>query len=84
MPLNPIIIVKIFDVRGINFMRPFLIVFGNEYVLLAIDYVPKWADIIATRTNELPNVVKYIRENILYRYSMAYAIISDQGTHFNN
>ena len=38
MPLSPIIVVEIFDVWGIDFMGPFPS-FGNEYILLAVDYV---------------------------------------------
>jgi len=39
MPLNPILEVEIFDVWGINFMGPFLIPFGNQYILVAVDCV---------------------------------------------
>ena len=42
MPLNPIIVVEIFDVWGIDFMGPFSSSFGNEYILLAVVYVSKW------------------------------------------
>jgi len=39
MPLNPIIIVDIFDVWDIDFMELFPISFENEYIWLAVDYV---------------------------------------------
>jgi len=32
MPLNPIIVVEIFDVWGIDFMDPFPSSFGNKYI----------------------------------------------------
>jgi len=41
MPLNPIILVESFYVWGIDFMGPFPSYFGNEYILLAEDYVSK-------------------------------------------
>ena len=41
MPLNPILIVEIFDVWGIDFMGPFPNSFGNLYILVAVDYVSK-------------------------------------------
>ena len=41
IPLNPILVVKIFDVQGIDFMRPFLDFFKNKYILVAVDYVSK-------------------------------------------
>ena len=84
MPLNPIIIVEIFDVWGIDFMGPFPSSFGNEYILLAVDYVSKWVEAVPTRTTEARIVVKFLRENIFSRYGMPRAIISDRGTHFDN
>jgi len=41
MPLSPIIVVEVFDVWGIDFMGPFPSSCGNEYILLAMDYVSK-------------------------------------------
>ena len=48
MPLNPILVVEIFDVWGIDFMRPFSLSFDHEYILVAVDYVSKWIEAIAT------------------------------------
>ena len=42
MPLNPILEVEIFDVWGIDFMGPFPNSFGNQFILVAVDYVSKW------------------------------------------
>ena len=42
MPLNPILVVDIFDVWGIGFMGPFPISFGYFYILAGVDYVSKW------------------------------------------
>ena len=39
MPLNPNLIVDLFDVWGIDFMRPFLMSFGYSYILVGVDYV---------------------------------------------
>ena len=52
MPLSSIIIVEIFDVWGIDFMRPFSYSFGNEYILLTIYYVSKWVEVVPTRTTD--------------------------------
>jgi len=52
MPLNPILIVEIFDVWGIDFMGSFPPSFGFEYILVAVDYVSKWIEAVATRTND--------------------------------
>ncbi|RVW21409.1 Retrovirus-related Pol polyprotein from transposon 17.6 [Vitis vinifera] len=40
MPLNPILIVDLFDVWGIDFMRPFPLSFGYSYILVEFG-VPK-------------------------------------------
>jgi len=84
MPLNPIIVVDIFDVWGIDFMGPLPNSFGHEYILQCVDYVSKWVEAIPARTNESRVVVKFLRENIFARYGMPRLIISDQGTHFDN
>jgi len=41
MPLNNILEVEIFDVWGVDFMGPFPSSFGNQYILVAVDYVSK-------------------------------------------
>ena len=78
MPLNPIIMVEIFNVWGIDFIGPFLISFRNEYILLVVDYVSKWIKAIPIRTNEARVVVKFLEENIFSGYGIPHAIISDQ------
>lgn len=65
-------------------MGPFPSSFGNEYILLAVDYVSKWVEAIATRSNGSQVVVRFLRENIFARFGMPRAIISDRGTHFTN
>nr|XP_011463572.1 PREDICTED: LOW QUALITY PROTEIN: uncharacterized protein LOC101311565 [Fragaria vesca subsp. vesca] len=52
MPLNPILIVELFDVWGIDFMGPFPNSFGNLYILVAVDYVSKWVEALACKTND--------------------------------
>jgi len=84
MPLNPIIVVEILDVWGIDLMGPFSSYFGNEYILLAVDYVSKWVEAISIRTNDARAVAKFPGDNIFARFDMPQAIIRDQGTHFTN
>ncbi|KAH9734758.1 hypothetical protein KPL71_017490 [Citrus sinensis] len=84
MPQSPILIVEIFDVWGIDFMGPFPSSFGNLYIVLAVDYVSKWVEAKATRTNDSKVVVDFIKSNIFTRFGTLKAIISDRGTHFCN
>ncbi|XP_058213682.1 uncharacterized protein LOC131325434 [Rhododendron vialii] len=84
MPLTSILIVEIFDVWGIDFMGPFPSSFGFEYILVAVDYVSKWVEAVATRTNDHKVVVEFLQSNIFSRFGFPRAIISDEGTHFIN
>ena len=84
MTLNPILVVEIFDVWGIDFMGPFPPSFGYEYIMVAIDYVSKWIEATATRTNDHKVMVKFVQRNILTRFGCPRAIISDGGAHFTN
>jgi hypothetical protein len=84
MPLNPILEVEVFDVWGIDFMGPFPVSNGYSYILVAVDYVSKWAEAIPTRSNDHQVVCKFIRDNIFSRFGMPRAIISDNGPHFCN
>ena len=84
MPLKPILIVEVFDVSGIDFMGPFPISFGNLYILVAVDYVSKWIEAIACKTNDHKVVVKFLRENVFAQLGTPHAIISDGRKHFCN
>ncbi|CAN6557496.1 unnamed protein product [Malus baccata var. baccata] len=84
MPQVSILNVEIFDIWGIDFMGPFPSSFGFMYVLLAVDYVSKWVEAKATRTNDSKVVADFIRTNIFARFGMPRVIISDGGSHFCN
>ncbi|CAN6723483.1 unnamed protein product [Malus baccata var. baccata] len=84
MPQVSILNVEIFDVWGIDFMGPFPSSYGFMYILLAVDYVSKWVEAKATRTNDSKVVADLIRTNIFARFGMPRVIISDGGSHFCN
>ena len=65
-------------------MGPFLNFFGNEYILVAIDYISKWVEAVPCKTNASRIVVKFLKENILSQFGTPRAIISDRRTHFYN
>jgi hypothetical protein len=52
MPVNPILVVEIFDIWGIDFIGPFLNSIGDLYILVAVDYVSKWVEAVACKTND--------------------------------
>jgi len=84
MSLNPILVIEIFDCWGIDFMGSFPLSFGFLYILVVIDYVLKWIEAIPSRNNNHKTVIKFFKENILSRFGIPWAMISDSGTHFCN
>ena len=84
MPLNPILVVDLFDVWGIDFMGPFPTSFGYSYIFVGVDYVSKWVEEIPCKTNDHKVVLKFLKENAFSRFGVPKAIISDGGTHFCN
>ncbi|KAL5567085.1 hypothetical protein UlMin_030249 [Ulmus minor] len=84
MPLNNILEVELFDVWGINFMGPFPSSFGNQYILVVVDYISKWVEAGAFPTNDAKVVTKFLKKNVFTRFGTPRAIISDGGSHFCN
>lgn len=50
---------------GINFIGPFLSSFGNQYIILVVDYVSKWVEAIATLKNEENVVLNFLKRTYL-------------------
>ncbi|GJW98124.1 reverse transcriptase domain-containing protein [Tanacetum coccineum] len=65
MPLNSIQVSKIFDIWGINFMGPFPKSHKFEYILVAINYVSKWAKAEALPTNDARVVINFLEKSFL-------------------
>ena len=84
MPLNPILVVDLFDVWGIDFMGPFPTSFKYSYILVGVDYVSKWVEAIPYKANNHKVVMKFLKENIFSIFRVPKAIISDEGSHFYN
>ncbi|KAJ9547773.1 hypothetical protein OSB04_020316 [Centaurea solstitialis] len=82
MPLNYILEVELFDVWGIDFMGPFPSSFSNRYILVAVDYVSKWVEAIASPTNDACVVSKFLKRQIFPRFGVPRILISDGGSHF--
>ncbi|XP_024200629.1 uncharacterized protein K02A2.6-like, partial [Rosa chinensis] len=72
------------DVWGIDFMGPFPSSNGCLYILLAVDYVSKWVEAKATRTNDSKVVAGFLKTNIFSRFGVPRVLISDGGSHFCN
>ncbi|GKE11131.1 reverse transcriptase domain-containing protein, partial [Tanacetum coccineum] len=61
----------------------FLKSYKFEYILVAIDYVPKWVEAQALPTNDARVIVTFLKK-LLCRFGMPKALISDRRTHFCN
>ncbi|GKE45871.1 reverse transcriptase domain-containing protein [Tanacetum coccineum] len=83
MPLNNIQVSEIFDICGIDFMGPFSKSHKFEYILIAIDYVSKWAEVEPLPTNDARVVVNFLKK-LFSRFGILKALINDRGTHFCN
>ena len=61
MPQNFILEIEVFDCWGMDFMGPFPPSYKNEYILVAVDYVSKWVEAIASPTNDAHVVTKIFK-----------------------
>nr|GEU53245.1 DNA-directed DNA polymerase [Tanacetum cinerariifolium] len=84
MPLSSINVYEIFDIWGTDFMRPFLSSSGNVYIHLAVDYVLKWVEAKATKTDDAKVVADFVMANIFSKFGTPRALINDRGSHFFN
>ncbi|XP_057745029.1 uncharacterized protein LOC130962889 [Arachis stenosperma] len=84
MPQQGILKIELFDIWGIDFMGPFPPSYSNTYILVAVDYVSKWVEAIASPTNDTRVVIKFFQKNISNRFDVPQTLISDRGTHFCN
>ena len=65
-------------------MGPFPSSFENVYVLLVADYISKWVEAIACPKNDASTMVGFIQRNNFSRFGAPRAMISDEGSHFEN
>nr|KYP59982.1 Pol polyprotein [Cajanus cajan] len=84
MPLQNMQEVEVFDCWGIDFVGPLPSSFTNEYILVAVDYVSKRVEAIATPKADGKTVVKFLKKHIFSRFGTPRVLISDEGSHFCN
>ncbi|XP_074292496.1 uncharacterized protein LOC141619377 [Silene latifolia] len=82
MPLYNILEIELFDCWGIDFMGPFSNSCDNEYILVAVDYVSKWIEAVASQTSDSKVMMKMFKSTIFPRFGTPRVVISDGGSHF--
>lgn len=63
-------------------MGPFPSSFGNKFILITVDYMSKWIEVVASLTNDAWVVIKLFKNIIFPRFDVPRLIISDGGSHF--
>ena len=84
MNLENILEVEVFDCWAIDFIGPLPSSFSKEYILLVVDYISKWVEVVATPTNDTKTIIKFLKKNIFSRFGIPRVLISDGGSHFCN
>ncbi|CAM8877682.1 unnamed protein product [Rhodiola kirilowii] len=82
MPQQSILPVEIFDVWGIDYMCPFPSSYGNQYILVAVYYVSKWVEAIASPTCDAKVFTRLFKKTIFPRFGVPRTVISDGRSHF--
>ena len=55
---------------------------GHEFILVAIDYFPKWVEVASYARLTSVRVANFIRSQIICRYRVPHELILDRGVHF--
>ena len=87
MPLIPILAQAPFEKWGIDFVGPISPAsrYGQKrYILVATDYVTKWAEAEAVKSDDAATVARFMYEHIITRFGCPKELVSDRGSHFIN
>lgn len=57
---------------------------GHKFILAAIDYFSKWAELIPLKEDKGEYVEHFIRTQLIYRFGVPSRIMSDDGGPFKN
>ena len=56
---------------------------GHEYILVAIDYFMKWVEAASYKNVTQVVVARFLKHNIICRYSMLGELITNNGMNLN-
>ena len=73
----------LFERFGIDFIGPLpKTADGNRYIIVAVEYLTKWAVARATHVDTAAEAAKFIFEEIVCVFGLPNTLASDRGTHF--
>ena len=86
MPLNPSHAQELFERWGLDFIGPLKVSKTRRcrYIVVATEYLTKWAEARALPDNSAVSTAKFIYEQIITRYGVPLQLTSDRGGHFVN
>lgn len=56
---------------GIDFVGHLPSSYSNEYILVVVDYVSKWVEVVAAQKNDVKTVIKFLKRNIFSRFGVS-------------
>ena len=84
-PLHPIKVGRPFDRVEIDIVGPLpTIKKGNQYIVVATEYLTKWPEARALPDAKAASVATFFYEDIICRHGCPKELLTDQGTHFVN
>jgi hypothetical protein len=84
-PLHPVVSVRPFAKWGIDFMtcHPHSTE-GHGYIIVAIDYFTKWAEVMLKFDNTGNTAALFIFNHVIARFGVPQSIVTDHSSHFRN
>eukprot|EP00253_Pinus_taeda_P026958 PITA_26958 len=84
-PLHPVVTISPFAKWGIDYVtcNP-RSVEGHDYIIVAVNYFTKWAEVMPTLSEDGHTVAQFIFNHVISRFGVPQAIVTDHGKHFRN
>ena len=86
LPLKLVIIERLFQQWGLDFIRPInpTSSAGHQYIITATDYFTKWLEAKPTKNTTSKVVCEFLKENILVRFGVPVKLVMDNVAYFSS
>lgn len=64
MPMTKILEVELFYLWGIDSIGPFISFYGLKYILVVVDYLSRWIEVVTLAFNKGKSVLAFLRQKI--------------------